>query len=179
GEDRLAPGASAPRRVVPVEGGGIDDLARAVHVARLEAGGRIGHRELAVDHELVEGARRGQVGARDIPAPLGARHRQRAGVAPDQPHPHPLGAPGPESQHHATLRADRGAEWHVVHTPHQVEPSSTLATVWSRTSTSTGLATWALKPAARARSRSSGVANPLTATTGAVTPRARRRSSSA
>src|SRR5262249_57203321 len=105
-------------------------------------------------------------------------HRQRSGVAPDEPHLDPLGSRSPESKQHAALRADRGAEWHVVHTPHQVEPSSTLATVWSRTSTSTGLATWALQPAARARSRSSGVANPLTATTGAVTPRARRRSSS-
>ena len=112
-EDEALGRQPGPPAVPPGVGEGIDDLARPVHVAGLEAGGRIGHEHLPVDAVAVAGARRGL--ARDVlgPAARVARHRHRApGVL--EPELDPVGAGGPEAEAGAPVVARAGAERHPV-----------------------------------------------------------------
>jgi hypothetical protein len=60
-QHRFVPRPAAPCVVAPAVRGRIDDLARAVHVVRLEARRRVRHREAVVEHVAVQrtGAARG------------------------------------------------------------------------------------------------------------------------
>src|ERR1700722_10728463 len=61
-DDRVLPRSAAPICIAPVEGSGIDDLTWAMHIARLEARGRVGHAMLAVDAKEVVRTGLGLVG---------------------------------------------------------------------------------------------------------------------
>src|SRR5215469_10187083 len=66
-DDRLFPTPSHPARIGPVESLRIDDLAGAMNIGGLKAGGGIGNFFIAVDLILVTGARSSQVGSQFEP----------------------------------------------------------------------------------------------------------------
>ena len=102
-----------PGAVGPGMGQGIHDLARAVHVAGLEARGRIGHEQLAVDAEAVARAR-GRV-ARHVLGPSArvARHRHRAPRLLE-PELDLARAGSPEAEPRGAVLADLRAERHPM-----------------------------------------------------------------
>src|SRR5262249_32263542 len=130
-----------------------------------------------VDDELIARAGGGARHAHGVPPVLERDHRLHPAVA-REPHVDPVRRGSPQAEGDPAVRPERGAERHLVDAPHRARvyaAAISLATVWSSTSTSTGLATCALKPEPSALARSSGVANPLTATIGASMPCARSR----
>src|SRR5581483_1583639 len=97
--------------VLPRVAARVDDLARAIDIARLEARRRVGHELAAIDAVLVERARAGI--ALDELVPALALSAHRLPLAGD----HQIDAARgrcPEAKAHAALRQDRGAERHGV-----------------------------------------------------------------
>ena len=60
-DDRLFPRPPTPVEIAPIEGRGIDDLARAMDILRLKARCRIGNALSVGKLELIERARTGNV----------------------------------------------------------------------------------------------------------------------
>ena len=106
---RFGPGPAAPAAVGPAEGGGVDHLARSMHVLGLEARSRVGHAQAVGQFVAVAATGPSRVGFELVPAVRPGRQRDRLGPSL-QPEQHALAGRGEEAETHAAVRLDGRAE---------------------------------------------------------------------
>ena len=115
-EDETLGGQTAPVAIGPGIVEGADDLAGPVDVVRLEAGGGIGHEQVAVDPERVAGARRRV--ARHPLRPSGgiARHGESL-FAVGEPELDTACRGRPQAEARGAVVPRLGPEWHPMRAP--------------------------------------------------------------
>ncbi len=111
-EDHLLPGASRPPGVGPLKRLRVDDLAGAVHVLGLEAGGRVRHEEPPIDPEAIPVARTAALEDDTGPPVRVALHRERRRPLEAQLDAHRRWRPQREA--HPTAGERLSTEWHRV-----------------------------------------------------------------
>lgn len=120
-DHRLLPRPAAPGPVLPCIGRRVDDAARAVHVLRVEARGRVRHAQAVRQAEAIAVAGPRLVQVESVPAFRVVQHamRARAGVGPVLQH-HQFDGRCPQCEAYAALGQDAGAEGHGMHALHSV-----------------------------------------------------------